>query len=616
MSDGLTSINDLKVVITAQTDQLAAGLSNASDLVSRFAADGEGKLGKMDGALAKIGTGIAALRGPLGLFVTAATTALDALEKLAEKGDAAFGKLGAEEQWTELKNAVAEIVPAFQDGVSGAFNAATGAVIQYGQAVSGIPVHNADAAASGTSVVGMLEALTEVAKRAAHELRRLAPAEGWSVDTVDAEIKRLTGQIESLNELTNRVTNAGSTSIIDKVVGLISPLHRDNLLTLDEMKTKLAELQAQLASLGETRTKKQWGVLDVDTTSPRLLDGIEREIEGLRLRAATLGMGAAEAAAYTAVERIKQDAERRGIEISEAMTEAMNRRLALMRQLRERIDAHAEAERNARREEQESARQQRTREMLVSSVDGEIVSLRAKQRALAGVTEAAMALEIQERLLAQAARNKVTLDESDLLVINAKSHEIARLKTQVAEYSSMLRAIEQPVGAVFKGIETIMTRSLDGTQMKMREVAVSVLGEIERMIIRLLVLKPLQESLTQGLSGMVGSGGMGSLFGSLFGGARAEGGPVSGGRAYLVGEQGPELFMPATSGNIIPNAAVAGGGGRGSGPLHVTVHTHIDARGAYPESIADIKSALAQQQQELPGRVLEVVSDAKQRGAE
>jgi len=43
--------------------------------------------------------------------------------------------------------------------------------------------------------------------------------------------------------------------------------------------------------------------------------------------------------------------------------------------------------------------------------------------------------------------------------------------------------------------------------------------------------------------------------------ARASGGPVSAGAPYLVGEEGPELFVPRSSGAIVPNAAIAGGGG-------------------------------------------------------
>ena len=46
--------------------------------------------------------------------------------------------------------------------------------------------------------------------------------------------------------------------------------------------------------------------------------------------------------------------------------------------------------------------------------------------------------------------------------------------------------------------------------------------------------------------------------GSLFGGILAGGGDVTPGRAYIVGEQRPELFVPKSAGTIVPN--VSGGG--------------------------------------------------------
>lgn len=42
---------------------------------------------------------------------------------------------------------------------------------------------------------------------------------------------------------------------------------------------------------------------------------------------------------------------------------------------------------------------------------------------------------------------------------------------------------------------------------------------------------------------------------------RAEGGPVAGGAAYMVGERGPELFVPRMDGTIIPNKAMGSMGG-------------------------------------------------------
>ncbi len=55
-----------------------------------------------------------------------------------------------------------------------------------------------------------------------------------------------------------------------------------------------------------------------------------------------------------------------------------------------------------------------------------------------------------------------------------------------------------------------------------------------------------------GTTGNGGGGGWPSILASFFGGARADGGPVSPGKAYLVGEEGPELFRPRGAGQIVP----------------------------------------------------------------
>jgi hypothetical protein len=59
-------------------------------------------------------------------------------------------------------------------------------------------------------------------------------------------------------------------------------------------------------------------------------------------------------------------------------------------------------------------------------------------------------------------------------------------------------------------------------------------------------------------------------FGSIFGGFRENGGPVSPGKAYVVGEKRPELFIPSVPGTILPSV---GGGGS-------SVTVNVDARGA------------------------------------
>ncbi len=77
-----------------------------------------------------------------------------------------------------------------------------------------------------------------------------------------------------------------------------------------------------------------------------------------------------------------------------------------------------------------------------------------------------------------------------------------------------------------------------------------------------LVAQDIAKKIFGSFGGSGGSGGgkglvetIGSFFGSLFGGARAEGGPVTAGKGYIVGERGPEWFVPQTAGTIVPNGA-------------------------------------------------------------
>lgn len=55
--------------------------------------------------------------------------------------------------------------------------------------------------------------------------------------------------------------------------------------------------------------------------------------------------------------------------------------------------------------------------------------------------------------------------------------------------------------------------------------------------------------------------------------ARANGGPVDAGSPYMVGERGPELFVPARSGSIVPNGASPAG-------MQLTLHTTVTVGGS------------------------------------
>lgn len=73
------------------------------------------------------------------------------------------------------------------------------------------------------------------------------------------------------------------------------------------------------------------------------------------------------------------------------------------------------------------------------------------------------------------------------------------------------------------------------------------------------LIKLAERAASMGLLGSVAKLGM-TVVNAVKGGGRAQGGNVSSGSSYLVGEHGPELFTPGTSGSITPNNKMGGGG--------------------------------------------------------
>jgi hypothetical protein len=125
------------------------------------------------------------------------------------------------------------------------------------------------------------------------------------------------------------------------------------------------------------------------------------------------------------------------------------------------------------------------------------------------------------------------------------------------------------------------------------------------MVARLAIINPLM-NVVFGLGGAGAGAALPTLF-STFGGAKAGGGDVRGGMDYLVGEKGPEIFSPNTSGTIIPNHALGGGGGG------VTNHYAIDARGASVDAVRELRQMMASLSASVEPRAVAAVRDSDRR---
>jgi len=124
--------------------------------------------------------------------------------------------------------------------------------------------------------------------------------------------------------------------------------------------------------------------------------------------------------------------------------------------------------------------------------------------------------------------------------INAKIHDLASLS-------------EQLLTNAFDNIEDALVNFVRTGKFEFDKFVDQLLDDIARLLVRLLILQAVQ-AITG--TGPATGGGAGNLIGGITG--RASGGPVNPHEAFIVGEDGPELFQPPGFGHIVDAPHTAG----------------------------------------------------------
>jgi len=169
---------------------------------------------------------------------------------------------------------------------------------------------------------------------------------------------------------------------------------------------------------------------------------------------------------------------------------------------------------------------------------------------------------------------------------------IIQARLEQEKFNAIFSATSPIVDNLFNSISNVVA----GT-MTAKEAFASFLTSIADMLAdtaKKMIAQYIAIGIARMFAGMGGSGGGGNAATALgsnpnvaaysspgieginigtFGGARSNGGPVSGGQMYMVGERGPELFVPGRSGTIVPNDKMGGGG-------EVNVVVNVDAKGS------------------------------------
>ena len=143
--------------------------------------------------------------------------------------------------------------------------------------------------------------------------------------------------------------------------------------------------------------------------------------------------------------------------------------------------------------------------------------------------------------------------------IRKKLRKIQLLKEEAKEAQKLQNLFENIGQTIETGLVDAIQGAIQGTKT-LGEVASNVFSQISRTLLQFGV-----NSLLSAIPGPIGK---------AFGGGAADGGPIKGGKTYLVGERGPELFTPGVSGMVTPNHALGGG---------TSIVVNVDASGSSVE---------------------------------
>jgi tape measure domain-containing protein len=215
-----------------------------------------------------------------------------------------------------------------------------------------------------------------------------------------------------------------------------------------------------------------------------------------------------------------------------------------------------------------------------------------------------------------------------------------RLEGAAAGVKAELDALTDPINMITTaaaGIGDAFSTSFKGVisgSMTAKEALASFFTSVADMFLDMaaqIITKMITMTILNAVLGVLPGGGGGGGFGAAgagfggsnafgsfdaggglaFGGglnlmARANGGPVSSGQPYMVGERGPELFVPGRSGTIVANDKMGGG--------NTNVVVNVDAKGSSVEGdeqganqLGRVISAAVQSElikQQRPGGIL------------
>lgn len=170
-------------------------------------------------------------------------------------------------------------------------------------------------------------------------------------------------------------------------------------------------------------------------------------------------------------------------------------------------------------------------------------------------------------------------EQEGLQSITAYLEKQYELNTAIQQQKALAESVSTTLGQGMTAVFDTLIQGSDNWGKSLQQIASKVLVDIANQLIRIYVIEQAVSAIKSFLSPALPFGGGGGQIGGVgtlgpnYGIKQfANGGVPPVGRPSLVGERGPELFMPGIRGTVIPN------GGFGGGSTNVVVN--VDASGS------------------------------------
>lgn len=245
-----------------------------------------------------------------------------------------------------------------------------------------------------------------------------------------------------------------------------------------------------------------------------------------------------------------------------------------------------------------------------------------------------VALDLEQTALKQLREEALKKGQTDVSQIQLSAQQVASInavaEAYAAEAQHLKEAREQQAlqRDILEGAFSDLRSALEDGKLDWKDLGDIAIDALDRIIDK--IENDLIDAILQANGAAGGGGGiLGTLLGAIgLGGSsggggsipwaedtfRARGGPVQAGKAYIVGEKRPELFVPGQSGMIHPSVPDVRNGGAAGGDFHVSFSPVIQMTGGQGDAGEQVTKALKAFEKEFLPRTVKAIRQAKTLG--